>query len=119
MSSFILLADAKEMTARFRQHRENILDTFYRDQDILPVCETFDKSQVEALLNRTGCSALRCYYGMDEDYRVHLVLVGVNTEDEDMLPPGTLTEEEEDDDYLIERATRCPPNCPPESDLNS
>ena len=117
MSTFIPVAEAAAMTARYRANRETILQTGYQNENILPVCETFDKTQIEVLLNRSGCAQLRCYYGMDEDQRVHLILVGVNANNEDMLPDALLQEEE--DEFVVERATRCPDFCPPPSGLNS
>lgn len=115
------MAEAITMTSRYRQNRDSILQSAYLAPNILPFSETFDKTQIETLLNRSGCTQLRCYYGMDESLQIHLLLVGVNAENEDILPPAPLSEEEEesDDDYVLERANRCPDFCPPDSELNS
>ena len=118
MSQFISKAEAVAMTSRYRLHRESILETLYRGQDILPLSETFSNPDVAKLLTISGCTKLRVYYGMDEDYKVHAILVGVNADGEDILPADTLTTAEEED-LILERATRCPDICPPESDLNS
>ena len=122
MSAFIPVTEASVMTARYRQHRESILQESLQGHDLLPICETFDKSQVETLLQKSGCTQLRCYYGMDEDLTVHLVLVAAGSGDEDILPPTTenVTQtSEEDEDFTVDRANRCPDYCPPASPLNS
>jgi len=118
MSQFISKTEAAAMTSRYRLYRETILESFYRDQAILPLSETFSNLDVAKLLTQSGVTGLRIYYGMDEDYKVHAILVGVNAEDEDILPANNLTETEEED-MILERATRCPDICPPASDLNS
>lgn len=113
MSQFISLTEAENMTALYRAQKEAILDANYQSQDILAICETFDKADVETVLGHSGCEGLRIYYGMDEHLKVHAILVGVNEENEDMLPP------ESEDPYLLERGLRCPDMCGPESPLNS
>ena len=65
MSAFISLTEAVQMTTDYRNNRESILATAYQGQNILAICETFDKAQVLQLLNETGCEKLRVYYGMD------------------------------------------------------
>ena len=116
MSHFITLSEAETMTALYRAQKENILATAYQEQGILPICETFDKAELETVLAREGCEAVRVYYGMDEEYKVYAILVGVNEEDEDMLPPESPMLI---DDYIMEKGNRCPDLCPPSSPLNS
>lgn len=109
------------MTSRYRTQRESILVPELRGLGILPVCETIDRALVDSLLSQTGCSKLRIYYGMYEDQTVHAVLVGVDATDADILPPSGLsatnTTTEEGD--IINQGYRCPPICPPESELNT
>jgi hypothetical protein len=114
MSEFISLAEAAGMTALYRSNRDAILDQQYKGLDILCVSETFEKEQVLSLLGNTGCEALRVYFGMDENMLVHTILVGVDENDEDMVPPG-----QDPANYLLERGKRCPTQCPPDSPLNS
>lgn len=118
---FISLPQATALTARYRAYREAILADLYQGQNILPLSETFDRQAFDFVLAQPGCSAIRAYYGMDEDYRVHLVVVGVDAEDRDILPVATLrrTDEEEEETGIIDRSIRCPEFCPPSSGLNS
>lgn len=112
MSQFISLPTAEDMTERYRDYRETILGNSYKNQNILPICETFDKSYFTTLLGQSGCTAVRVYYGMDEYYKVHAIVVAVDSEDEDILAA-------EDAVKIIEDSRRCPDDCPPSSPLNS
>lgn len=114
---FISLADAITMTTAFRADKETILATSYQNQDILANSETFNRSALDSLLAIEGCAGIRIYNGMDENLKVHSILVGVNEENEDILPPETLNENEEEG-FIFEDGQRCPPLCPPASDLN-
>ena len=111
MSQFITLESAVAMTTLFRQQRENILDSNYQNQNILPYCESFDRDVFDTVLSQTGCVGLRIYYGMTEDNRLHAIVVGFDENDEDMLP-GT------QEFNIIEEGKRCPQECPPPSVLN-
>jgi hypothetical protein len=107
------------MTTLYRAEKENILATAYRDQNILPLSETFDRAAIDAILIEDGCTAVRIYYGMSEDLLVHAILVGVNEDNEDILPPsGNLLSNETDDEVIVEQGIRCPPDCAPSSPLN-
>ncbi len=116
MSHFISLAEAITMTTLYRGNRETILNSLYQGQAILPLSETFDRAAFDAVLSQPDCSGLRIYYGMDADYKVHAVIVGVNAADEDILP-GTATQLAEEE-LIIEKGIRCPELCPTASDLN-
>lgn len=114
----IPLATAVEMTARFRNNQNNILKPGYQNANIIPVCETFTRSAVQALLSQSGCEALRIYYGMDENLKIHAILVGVNDNNADILPAqNSLSESSEG--VILEDGQRCPPSCPPDSPLNT
>ena len=119
MSQFISLTEAHNMTTLYRQYRETILEPEYQSQDILAISETFDKADVETVLGHSGCEGLRVYYGMDENFRVHAILVGVNGDNEDMLPPANPPSPAPEDEHILERGLRCPDMCGPESPLNS
>lgn len=115
LMSFISLDRGVEMTTLYRAEKESILDSSYQNQGILPICETYNRSEIDTLLAREGCEAIRVYLGMDEDLKVRMLLVGVNDGSEDILPSSSLTEEE----YISEEGQRCPDTCPPSSPLNS
>lgn len=108
---FISLQDGIDLTTLFRTNRETVLDGDYRGNDLLPICETFDRDAFDTVLAQTGCEKIRIYFGMDEELQVHCVVVGVDDHDNDMLS--------EEEHKILENARRCPTDCPPSSDLNS
>jgi hypothetical protein len=80
--------------------------------------ETFNIEDVNTLLAATGAAGIRIYYGMDENYNVHAILVAVDEEANDILPEenASITS---DPIVIIEQGIRCPPTCPDNSPLNS
>jgi hypothetical protein len=119
MSHFIPLDKAAEMTRRFREQKESILALPFRTQDIFTICETFDRSAFDAVLQKEGCKGLRIYYGMDDLLKIHAIIVGVNEKDEDMIASLTSGTDVMTGDEIIEVGNRCPPFCPPPSSLNT
>lgn len=113
MSNFISLNKAIEMTTRFRSEKENILKPEFQGNDLLLICETFDKSSFESLLAQTGCQKIRIYFSMDASMKVRAIAVAVNSSDEDILPSGGTT-----DVVIVEEGLPCPEFCPPPSALN-
>lgn len=110
---FISLQTAVDMTSLYQTNREVILAESYQGRDVLPLNETFHRDAIDTLLGTPGCEGIRIYPGMDEDDRVHLILVAVNEDNEDILPSST-----NEVPVIVEVAQRCPPTCPPESVLN-
>ncbi len=114
-TQFISLALAEEMTTAYRNQKESLLTSNYTNQGILPLSETFNRSAIDSVLASEGCAALRIYYGMDENLKIHAILVGVTDTNEDILP---LFSRLEGDDTIVETGQRCPDLCPPPSPLN-
>jgi hypothetical protein len=117
VNHFISLVKAKEMTALFRAQKENILDPAYRGQDILSICETFNRDIFDAILAETGCVAMRIYFGMDPDLKVKVIIVGVNDQNQDILPSKTNPAlkdggDDGDDGNIGEQGQPCPLFCP-------
>lgn len=111
MSEFISLAQAIEMTRDYRANRNEILQSEYQDRNILCICETIEKSEIDDLFQQEGAVKLRIYYGMNEDLTVHAVLVAVDDHNRDILPDG--------EEMILDNSERCPDDCPPASPLNS
>jgi hypothetical protein len=107
----ITLAEATAMTKNYRNMRENILDNSFRNKNILPLCETFDRDAFDAILAQNGCTGVRLYVGMDDNDLVKMIAVGVNAQDQDILATT--------DPVIMEVGSRCPPQCPVSSTLNS
>lgn len=113
MSEFIGITEAAGMTSQFKTNRNVILGSGYQNLDLLPINETFTKTQVISMLDNTGCEGLRVYYGMDAENKLHVLLVGVDSENKDILP-----ENEEPGNFILERGVRNPPTPTPSSLLN-
>ena len=113
--NFIPLAEAITMTSTFRKQKELILNPIYQGKNILPICETFDRTLFDSILLQPGCAGIRLYFAMDNLLKIHAVMVGVNENNEDMLPSNEM----DNTIQIIEEGTRCPDNCPPSSSLNS
>ncbi len=109
----ISLEDAIDLTSRYRDNRVSILDTEV-DSDVLPLNETFNKEVVLSLLDDSHSEAMRIYFGMTEDLKIHAVLVAVDSDGNDLLPSET------NPGYkILEDGFRCPVDCPPSSALNT
>jgi hypothetical protein len=105
----ISLQTAIDMTTRYRANRPSNF----------PICETFEKEALQKLLDTAGCASLRIYYGMKADNRVDAIIVAVDSEGNDILPPLANTSPGTTDPVIIEDGYRCPDDCPPSSSLNS
>ncbi len=116
-TGFISLNKAIEMTSRYRQNKNAVIDPAFSGNDILAICDTINKAAIEALLAKQGCSAIRLYYGMNDDLQLRPILVAVDQNDEDILPNTGNNDEVGTD--IVDDALRCPPWCPPPSSLNS
>ena len=116
---FISLEKAKEMIALHNRRKAQVLREEYKEKNLLPVSETFDRSAFDRLLSIPGCTAVRIYYGMDDDNRQHAILVAVNENNEDILPKGnqprafdiSISETSIMDPVIIEEGRTCPPYC--------
>lgn len=113
----IPLDTAKKMTAKFRAKKTEIIAEPYRSKNILPQAETFDRSAFDTVLSLPECVALRIYYGLDDNDGLHAIIVGVNANNEDILPDTSDTSSISNV-VIIEEGKTCPPYCAPDSPLN-
>lgn len=114
----ISLSTAIEMTALYRQEKDNILALPFKGLQIMTLCETFDRAAFDTLLSEDGCTAVRIYYGMSPDLKMHAIVVGVNSSNEDILPPSGTSMVTGPGPVILEESFRCPDDCPPKSPLN-
>jgi len=92
----ISLETGADMTAAYRTANPGELKGHFLGKDIL-----------NDILNQTGCMGIRIYYGIDENGKKELVLVGANDEEDDML------------ELVVDQSWDCPKNCGASNDLNS
>src|SRR5689334_242490 len=117
----IPLSEAAVMTRRYRDNKTLILKPEY-PANLLALCETFNKDAIVALSNVPGAAGIRIYYGMDENLLCHAILVAVDDQGADILPPANLgpttvraLDDSDSDGDILEDSIRCPTICPPDS----
>lgn len=116
-SNIVPVSKAKEMIAIYRTKKNSILASEYTDSEILDNSETFNADDVHLLLSQPGCVGFRVLYGMDNELKVHSILVGVDINGKDVIIKNFDSEIKDDEGYVIEDAYRCPPSCPIENIL--
>lgn len=115
----ISLDKATELTSRYEQKRNQILKEEFKEKDILPLSETFDRASFDQLLSQDGCVGIRIYFGMDDKQEVSLVVRGVDEKNQDIYPAKSTTRSLKNSSVLGEpvfalaSGTRCPPYCTP------
>lgn len=96
MSAQITLNEAKSMTHAFQNSTIGSNQTF---------AGLVDKTNLLTLLNQEGCTGLRIYNALNDDGKITFVLVGVNSNNEDMT------------NYILDKIVACPNICPNDSPL--
>lgn len=107
----ISLDEAIQLTSSFQSSRPADM----------PVCETFEKSSVLALLQVAGAEKFRIYYGKKVNGEICAVLVAADADGRDILPAqnevNNQINADEGDALILEDSFKCPYACPPESPL--
>lgn len=121
----ISIPKAAELIRRYDTERPRILAGDFLNADPFTKSQTFEKSQVQALLNQTGCVGLRAYFGMydhdpsvpaDRQGKIVLVLCGVDENGDDLnLLPGDPASGQ----IILQEGQLCPPFCKAHSQINN
>src|SRR5690349_11252446 len=82
---FISLATARNMTTKCRTEKQNVIKTEFQNDNIIFTCETFNREAFDTLLSQANCAGIRIYSGMDEHFKIRVIAVGVNSNNEDMV----------------------------------
>ena len=135
MKHFISPQKARQMIALYKKEKKNMVHTPSGGKDNLMTCETFERAAIDVLLKKPGCTGLRVYFGMNPDLKVHAIIVGVDSDNKDILPPintadsslspenspstnSTDDTDETTDGHIVEDGVGCPPICPVPSYIN-
>ena len=110
--NLVPVSRANEMIALYRENKETILAPDYKKTDVLAFSETFNADDVRLLLSQPGCVGFRVRYGMDDKLWLHAILVGVDANGNDIFIQNPGFGLKDDEGYVVEDATRCPPDCP-------
>ena len=96
------LATAKKWTSNYRNGLENPEDR---------LAHYFGFEIIQQILNQEGCIGIRIYYGIDDQGNKQLMLVGVDSAGENLLPlaGGRTTD---DEPIIADASFPCPNTCP-------
>lgn len=96
--SVVTLAEASGWTANYRRTvpAGEIISQFVGREKLLEI------------LNQDDCMGVRIYYGIGDDGKKNLILVGAEADENDMI-----------DGIIVERLFPCPPLCSGRNSLNS
>jgi len=94
----ISLSKAAEFTANYRQSA---------GQGAI-IAGYFGETTLKNILNQDGCVGIRFYYGLDNNGDPKMVLVGADTDENDLI-----------DGIIAEKSYPCPPYCSKQNQLNS
>jgi len=119
----IPLSRAKQLKANFKEKKGQLINPKIPATDVIPDSETFNREAIDRLLALPGCVGIRIYYGLDEEFKLHSILVGVDEQGNDLIIPDTNTTSTTGltaagEGEVVEDGIRCPPHCPPTSDIN-
>ena len=70
----------------------------------------FGKEKILKLLSEEKCVGIRIYYGMDENKTKQILLTGVTSDMNDILPDD-MNSASEDGPMILEFSEPCPPYC--------
>lgn len=96
--SFVTLREASGWTANYRA-------TISSGEII---AHFVGSEKVKAILDQEDCVGIRIYYGIDDDGKKNLILVGASADENDMV-----------DGVIVEKLAGCPPRCSELNSLNS
>ena len=83
------LSTAAQWTANYRLENPNGVKAHF-----------FGHVIIERILAQPGCVGIRCYYALDENGKQQLIIVGVDSNENDLY-----------EGVIAERSIPCPPKC--------
>ncbi len=96
--SFVTLREASGWTANYR--------ATISSGDI--IAHFFGTEKIKDILDQEDCVGIRIYYGIDDDGKKNLILVGAKANEDDLV-----------DGLILDRSVYCPAVCGGTNDLNS
>lgn len=81
----ISIAQGAQMISNFEAVRETMLAPEYQGSDTHLLSETFNLQTIHNLLTQPNAVGLRIYMGMDDNQKTRLILVGVDSDGQDII----------------------------------
>ncbi len=97
MAQIITLQEAQDLTFAYQESATAVNQT---------IATSVDKTSILNLLNQPNCEGMRMYFGLTENNKLTLVLVGTNATGNDMTAG-----------QIVDRLGDCPPFCDSSSSL--
>jgi hypothetical protein len=97
MAQIITLQEAQELTFAYQDSTIALNQT---------IATSVDKTSLLNLLNQTDCEGMKMYFGLDDNNKLTIVCVGLDSIGNDMTSG-----------QLLDRLSRCPPFCDDTSSL--
>ena len=107
----IALATAKRWTARYRQNEEQ-----NNTGKTVTKAHFFGKEKILEVLNQEECVGIRIYYGINEDDKREVIVVGAKSDQNNILPSDEDITDSNNGGVLLDNSTWCPPICPDPDD---
>jgi hypothetical protein len=110
LNHYIPLADAVGMVSRFAANPDIMLSPEMRGRNIIPQHETFNLKLIDSLICQKKAVAFRIYNAKTPDGKLHMVLVGVDGDGQDIIqsnisnPTGASVFTAEDHSILVGEA---------------
>ena len=98
----VTLEQAKRWTKRYRDENPGAVKAHFYG------CE-----KIQEILKEPGCMGIRIYYGIDEEGKKKLVLVGATKDQNNILPEG---QGKDGGGQLLDEGRDCPDYCPEGND---
>ena len=96
----ITLTEASTLTANYRNANDN--------ETGLILGHFIGINKINLILAQEGCVGVRTYYGIDENGKKNIVMVGVDSSENDLI-----------DGVILDKAINCPPHCGTSNALNN
>jgi DNA-directed RNA polymerase sigma subunit (sigma70/sigma32) len=97
MAQIITLQEAQELTFAYQDSSMSVNQT---------IATSVDKTSILNLLNQPNCEGMRMYFGLDDNNKLTLVIVGTNVQGNDMTSG-----------QILDRMNICPFDCDNNSSL--
>lgn len=107
----IALATAKRWTVRYRKNEEQSNPGVTVTQ-----AHFFGKEKILEVLNQEECVGIRIYYGINEDDKREVIVVGAKSDQNNILPSDENSTDSGSGGILLDDSVWCPPFCPDPDD---